>query len=229
MTKPISRRHDRCYLAPQSLAQLLWENKFSALNAPRGMQFPSRRASGTANLTIKTLSFADLERRHVGVSIGLAACYSEAVCVCLDRHHISPADFQLKDNSSIDVARAIWITVDQRTKNAWANKDDATRDGAYGLSLAAIEVMRGLVAVARAETLTGADYYLGLSDTSLDDLESTFRLEVSGTDEGTTSIINARLHQKLAQAAKGNSNFPAIACVVGFSALQIVSADVEQS
>jgi len=43
-----------------------------------------------------------------------------------------------------------------RTRNAWANKDDATRDGAYGASLAAVELMRGLDErrPERAQTIT---------------------------------------------------------------------------
>jgi hypothetical protein len=84
--------------------------------------------------------------------------YSEAVRVCLGRHHGSPVEFSLNDNGQVERASAEWPPPDERTKNAWANKDDATRDGAYGLSLAAVEAMRGLVAVRRAETRTGADY-----------------------------------------------------------------------
>jgi hypothetical protein len=92
-----------------------------------------------------------------------------------------------------------------------------------------IELMRGLVAVRRAETKTGADYYLGPIGSSLDDLEESYRLEVSGTDEGIGSAIEARLKQKIHQALIGNSNLPAIASVVGFAASTIVCADVTQS
>ena len=86
--------------------------------------------------------------------------------------------------------------------------------------------MRGLVAVRRAETRTGADYYVGEPEAGLEDLEASFRLEISGTDEGNESCIISRLREKLTQASKGNSNLPAIASVVGFAALRIVSADL---
>jgi hypothetical protein len=86
--------------------------------------------------------------------------------------------------------------------------------------------MRGLVAVRRAETRTGADYYLGEPNSTFEDLELSFRLEVSGTDEGSDAVIRGRLREKLDQAKRGNSNLPAIASVVGFAALQIVSADM---
>jgi hypothetical protein len=51
---------------------------------------------------------------------------------------------------------------------------------------------------------------------------------VSGTDDGGQSVINGRLRQKLEQASKGRSNLPALASVVAFRALRIVSADVEK-
>ncbi len=186
-----------------------------------------RHFTGEARVTPKALLFSDLSSRHPGVSDGISASYAEAVCVCLDRHHISPAEFQLKDNENVEIGKAAWLATDERTKRAWQNKDDATEAGAYGVALAAIEATRGLVAVRRAETRTGADYYLGLPNGTLDDLESAFRLEVSGTDEGAIPAICGRLRQKLDQAKRGNSNVPAIASVVGFAALQIVTADVD--
>ena len=60
------------------------------------------------------------------------------------------------------------------------NADDATRDGAYSLSLAAIESTLNLVAISRAETRSGADYYVGAPDAV--NLEDAFRLQISGTD-----------------------------------------------
>jgi len=178
-------------------------------------------------MVAKWLSFITLSERHPGISEGVALSYAEAVRVCLDRHHRSPVDVLINDSGGVEKATAEWPLADDRIKKAWANKDDATRDGAYGLSLAAIEAIRGLVAVRRAETRTGADYYLGESGSKADDLEANFRLEVSGTDEGGETIILGRLRQKLEQARKGNSNLPAIASVVGFAALRIFSADLD--
>jgi hypothetical protein len=122
----------------------------------------------------KSLRFSDLSTRHIGVSDGVSDSYSEAARVCLDRHHKSPVEFRLRDNSKDAVANALWVRADGRTINAWANRDDATEAGAYALALAAIEVMRGLVAVRRAETRTGADYYLGDPSITFEDLEASF-------------------------------------------------------
>ena len=92
--------------------------------------------------------------------------------------------------------------------------------------LAAVELADDLVAVRRAETMTGADYYVAPMGNSPDDLEDCLRLEVSGVDHGPESAIGQRLRAKLAQAAAGNSNLPALACVVGFKARLIMLADL---
>lgn len=94
------------------------------------------------------------------------------------------------------------------------NADDATRDGAYSISLAVTEVELGLVAIGRAETRTGADYYA--APIGVQDFEQAYRLEVSGLDRGNKSDINRRLREKVQQAHSGKSNLPAIASVVGF-------------
>jgi len=190
---------------------------------------PCYKAIARGPMKAKSLGFTDLFKRHVGVTAAISASYFEAACVCLDRHHASPARFQLRDNQSADVADAQWDRMGQRERNAWANQDDATEAGACGLALAAVELMRGLVAVRRAETQTGVDYYLGKPKESLDHLEASFRLEISGIDKGAASYIEYRLRRKIAQAEKGRSNLPAIASVVVFAALQIVTADVDNT
>jgi hypothetical protein len=173
------------------------------------------------------LQFENLSDRHFGVTPAIGAAYAEAVSVCLERHYSSPQEMLVRDGIGEIKSTAEWQAPDERTRNGWANKDDATEYGAYGLALAAAELTRGMVAVRRAETRTGADYYLGPPTTPADDLEASLRLEVSGTDEGNESVISSRLRQKLEQAATGACNLPAIATVVGFAALAIVTADVK--
>jgi hypothetical protein len=161
------------------------------------------------------LPLHDLADRHRGLTPAVSDAYIEAARVCLDRHHVPPIDIIISnDGENVDTI-AIWEPTDERQRAAWANELDATRDGAYAFALAATELCLGLCAVSRAETLTGADYYIGLRDQSTDDLESCFRLEVSGTDLDTYEV-NRRLRRKVKQALKGKSNLPAIATVVGF-------------
>jgi hypothetical protein len=125
-----------------------------------------------------------------------------------------------RDRRSCDVD-----ATDQQTKNAWANDTDATEQGAYGMALAALEVSSGLFAVRRAETRTGADYYLASIDDTSQDLESWWRLEVSGTDKGTGTMVYSRVQQKLEQAQAGSSNLPALVAVVGFE-VKLIAVDI---
>ena len=157
-----------------------------------------------------------LHERHVGLTPSLAGAYSEAAAVCLNRHHESPVNLEIIQGNDTCTLSTEFLKPDVRTLNAWANEIDTTEFGAYGISLAAIEAKENLVAIKRAETLTGADWYVAPIGASLEDLEACFRLEVSGLDSGNRTAIETRLHKKIEQTKRGNSNLPAIATVVGF-------------
>lgn len=175
----------------------------------------------------KELRLSDLEKLHIGVSENVAKNYCEAARVCFDRHHSSPQSITLEDNGASLTTSLEWESTDSRARNAWANQEEATRDGAYGVALAAVYKTRGLVAVRRAESRTGGDYYLGEPGAAPDDLEASMLLEVSGTDKGDRSAIGTRLKQKIQQAINGGGNLPAMATVVGFRALHVASADAK--
>lgn len=169
------------------------------------------------------LPFQNLAERHRGLTQAISDSYAEAARVCLDRHYVSPVDFEVIDqNVGRTVLVAEWSATDDRTRNAWNNDIDTTEAGAYACALAAIEVAHGLFAVKRAETLTGADYYVAPEDTESDDFENHLRLEVSGLDKGGDSSVRQRLREKAEQASAGRSNLPAIAGVVGFRAKMIL-------
>ena len=133
--------------------------------------------------------------------------------------------FQLHDPEAADV-ELHWSATTKQVRGAWANKIDATEAGAYACALAGAELSRGHVAVRRAETGTGADYYVGPPGSGVDDLEYCRRLEVSGVDVGDGQRLEARLQAKVKQAQVGASNLPAVAAVVGFEARRILLTDV---
>lgn len=172
------------------------------------------------------LPIDDMAQRHSGLTDAIANVQTEAAGVCLARHHQSPTDFDL-DRSGIRAPVVVaWQQPDERTVGAWANDNDATELGACACALAAVELADGMVAVRRAETKTGADYYIAPHGNPMHDLEDCLRLEVSGVDAGPASTVNSRLKEKLAQAAAGSSNLPAMAGVVGFKAKLIMLADL---
>lgn len=157
-----------------------------------------------------------LHERHTGLTASLGGVLSEAASVCLNRHHESPVDIKIRCNGQESTQSVEFQKPDARVLNAWANDIDTTENGAYGVSLAAVESEEQLVAIRRAETLTGADWYVAPIGAEPDDLENCFRLEVSGVDSGGQTIVEARLRKKIDQTRRGASNLPAIASVVGF-------------
>jgi hypothetical protein len=123
------------------------------------------------------LPLADMHERHRALTLHIAGGYSEAAAVCLSRHHVAPVVFRIEDGEAATEVDVVWPEPDLRTLHAWNNTTDATRDGAYACVIAAAEVSRAIFAVRRAETATGADYYVRPADAGVGDLEDCVRLE----------------------------------------------------
>lgn len=166
-------------------------------------------------MKLPLLPINSMADRHVGLTPALAESYLEAACVCLSLHHVPPQKFLLKNEPSERKVIVVWEPPDDRCCAAWANLSDAARDGAYACAIAAAELSLGFFAVRRAETLTGADYYIAPINEIAEDLENCFRLEVSGTNRNNNEVEN-RLTKRTKQAKKGQSNLPAIVVIVGF-------------
>jgi hypothetical protein len=126
-------------------------------------------------MTLPVLPLRDMSDRHRGLTRALAASYLEAARVSLDRHHEPPQAFALHKSpgAALEVLAVLveWEPPDDHCRGAWANQDDATRDGAYACAIAATELVFGLYAVRRAETRTGADYYVAHLNHTAEDLE----------------------------------------------------------
>lgn len=189
----------------------------------------TKRKSQGRKVESITLPFHDMAERHHGLTCAVAESYTEAARVCLDRHHESPVGFEITNEDQKMDAVAEWEKPDERTQGAWANEIDTTEAGAYAFVLAGVELSDGLVAVHRAETKTGADYYIAPPGKTLEDLEDCLRLEVSGTDRGEESEVDYRLREKREQTVAGNCNLPAMAGVVGFRARVIKLSRVTET
>ncbi|CAE6686886.1 hypothetical protein [Paraburkholderia nemoris] len=161
------------------------------------------------------LVFENLGGRHLIDRPQLDTC-SNAARVRLDVHHVSPTKFLLESRGEAQVVELAWTPSDSLLKRSYLNADDAKRDGAYAIALAAVEQLESMIGVARCETKTGADYYVMPAEVDPEDyLEEAYRLEVSGSDSGETEV-RYRLKQKRKQALDGKSSLPAFAAVVGF-------------
>jgi hypothetical protein len=167
-----------------------------------------------------------LSERHPGLTKALGESYTEAARVCFDRHHNSPIEITISGPVSEISAILEWDLSDKTMLGAYANEIDATEAAAYACALAAVELALGLVGVHRAETKTGADYYIApVGET--DDLENAIRLEISGMDRGDDAALKRRLKMKVDQAKNGQSNLPALASVVSFQSRKILIQAVE--
>lgn len=162
----------------------------------------------------KRLRFEDLAERH-DIDPHQLQGYANAAKVRLEVHHTPPVDFEVTSKGETVVYEVRWTLVDDKLRRSYNNADDAKRDGAYVMAFAAVEDLEGMVSIARAETKTGADYYVAPAASSPTDLESAFRLEVSGTD-GVPTEVRRRLKEKREQTRRGIGAEPAIAAVVGF-------------
>lgn len=177
---------------------------------------------------LPVLPLKDMDKRHKGFTPPIASSFLEAARVCLDRHHNSPQEFTLEDDEEKSQARVEWERSDERIRAAWANTDDATRDGAYAMALAATELLRGLFAVRRTSTKSGADYYIAPLGQETEDLEENWlRLEISGTS-GSKSQVKSRLKIKIKQAQQGKDKLPALAAIVGFKVQLILISTVDE-
>lgn len=178
------------------------------------------------------LEFGTLDQRHHGVTAEVGHSYSQAAVVCLSRHHTPPAEFMVSSDDLPESHYLLdWPPVTPRQLAAWANDDDATRDGVYCLVLAAADQHLGLVALRRASTRTGADYYVGPADHGGSngelDLESSYRLEVSGIDSASEPRFRARLRQKVDQLRPVRIAGPALAGVAAFRLKRIAFEKIE--
>lgn len=172
------------------------------------------------------LKLACMEERHWGLTASMAGVLSEAARVCLTRHHQSPKTIDVRDAGMQMQCEVAWEQPNDRILRAHANEIDATELGACCLSLAAVEELKGLVAVSRAETLSGADYYVAPVSSAVEDLETAMRLEVSGLNNGNLTDCEYRLSKKIAQTQAAPHDTPALAAVVGFKLAAILVSDL---
>lgn len=189
---------------------------------PKSRSRMTRRSLPTEH-GLPDLALDGLASRHPGLTPALGTAYAEAARVCLDRHHASPIQCQIHDPASHVEATVSWQPTSRRERRAWRNDTDATACGAYAFALAATELTQGLVAVCRASTLTGADYYLAPKGSDIEDIESCVRLEVSGIDRDRPSRVKERIRKKKDQCARGKSDLPAMVGVVCFQRAMIVT------
>jgi hypothetical protein len=176
------------------------------------------------------MNIHQMHERHRGLVEAMAEDYALAAEMCLARYHDPPeTGWTIRAHAEETAATLEWNAPDTSSRRAYANEDDATRDGAYCIALAAAEEVLGHVALRRAYTRTGADWIIVPVDAEITDddafdldRQDIMRLEVSGISADEEGQLRGRLRQKVDQANEAASPIPAIASVVGFRSATVL-------
>jgi len=169
-------------------------------------------------------ALGSLHLRHPGFYEPLCRAYADAAAICLSESHTSPIEIEIRREGSSCLRELAWAEPLPDALASWGNSHEATEQGACSVGLATVETELGMVALSRAETRTGADFYVGPPGQSL---ERAHRLEISGTKTGRLRDLYSRLRQKIRQTRRGLSRQPALACVVGFRVRMVVLTSPE--
>lgn len=163
-------------------------------------------------------SFGALRNGQLGISAVFGAFLAEAASHCLHLNdHVNPV--VLFVTGDVCIPRSLkWCDVNEQSEGTWADLQEATEYGAYGIAiivaLALIETPR----VERSAKGTGVDYWLGDGKDQRGIFQRAARLEVSGILKGDESKIAARLKEKLAQTKRSDTaGVPAYVVIVEFS------------
>jgi hypothetical protein len=168
-----------------------------------------------------------LPERHPGLTEAKAVTLCECAGVCLQRHHRSPTELDLRIHEDVSKRAVTWVPPTARERNANRNAVDATCEGAYAIALLCLEHELTLVAVGRAEQGSGADWYVAPPGRGLDDAgepnpddPAILRLEVGGHDDRPS--LPHELKLKVQQLRAGKSAVPGIAAVIGFKKARVL-------
>ncbi|HXG11135.1 MAG TPA: hypothetical protein VNK04_15350 [Gemmataceae bacterium] len=106
------------------------------------------------------------------------------------------------------------LDVTEAMRRYWADPEETTEQGAYGVAILLVRALTGLTVVERARKGMGFDWWLGSDDRLF---QGKARLEVSGIRAGSLRRINSRVKAKIRQTEQSDtSGLPAYIVVVEF-------------
>lgn len=164
-----------------------------------------------------TLTFESLKTGRLGISAVYGSFLAEAASHCLKFHdHADPIIIDITGDVCA-MACLKWCDSVARDDDTWADLDEATEYGAYGVAIVLALPLTHTHRVQRSAKGTGIDYWLGNEEHQSGIFQRTARLEVSGILRGNKNKIVARLREKLIQTNRSdNTALPAYVVIVGF-------------
>jgi hypothetical protein len=164
-----------------------------------------------------TFDFESLSSGKLGISPSYGRFLAEAASYCFFLNRHSNPLHLLVSGDACGSGDLTWAEIDESHSKTWADSQEATEYGAYGVAVIVAIQMTGIPYVERAAKLTGIDYWLGTGSDECGVFQRTARLEVSGILNGGQPEIKARLKSKLAQAQRSdNTSFAAYAAIIEF-------------
>jgi len=177
-----------------------------------------------------TLSFEALKNGRLGISAVYGSFLAEAASHCLHRNeHPNPVPISVSGDACLP-GTLEWCDVTEWGDRTWADLQEATEYGAYGVAIIVALPLTEKGRVERSAKGTGIDYWLGESEDRDGIFQRAARLEVSGIFKGDKPKIAARLDEKLAQTKLSDgTGLPAYVAIVDFGGpeVKLVKATVE--
>lgn len=167
----------------------------------------------------ETLDIGSLSKDfRPGITEIIGAYMAEAIAVCLDSEsHKLEALLTLRGSAERKFALYFGPVTD-RMRSGHNDREVATENGAYGISILLIDFITDLTVIERSRKGTGFDYWLGLKESGGPYFQRKARLEVSGIRRGTDGAVDARVKTKLLQTRRSDGALPAYISVVEFGA-----------
>jgi hypothetical protein len=178
-----------------------------------------------------SLSFDALKDGRLGVSSAYGSFLAEAASQCLYRNdHPDPVLLEVTGDKCVH-GNLTWGEFDGRHHGTWADAQEATEYGAYGVAILVALPLTRTSRVQRSAKGTGIDYWLGDGLDERGIFQRTARLEVSGILKGKEVEIAARLREKLVQIKQSDlTTLPGYVVIVSFATpeARLVKATAER-
>jgi hypothetical protein len=168
------------------------------------------------NETPLTLNFDALKSGQLGVLAVYGSFLAEAAAHCLRcNDHLNPALLHI--TGDLRTSGSLAWDAGERDDGTWADLQEATEYGAYGVAIIVALPLTETPRVERSAKGPGVDYWIGEGKDQRGIFQRAARLEVSGILKGDEAKITARLKQKLAQTSRSDkTGLPAYVVIVDF-------------
>ena len=148
------------------------------------------------------------------ISASLGMALAEAGGVCLEsQNHKRGVRLSVRGHSNNSYSLT-WPSITGQSHRTWNDPEEATEQGAVGVSALLAKKEVGYAVLERSRKGTGFDYWIG-DDTTLP-FQNKARLEISGIRQGNDAVVKARVKQKMKQVGRSDGVLPAYVIVVEF-------------